>query len=99
MPLTTRPPVTSRQGMMRLASKLDEPPYDLNAGGSRLLRVKLHAEDVSLFERGGVGQHVLTDGGGLVAHRHVVAVCEVQVWLALDQLRRLHGRYGVPTHV
>ena len=70
--------------------------------GAGLLRVKLNAEDVVLFEHGRVRKRVVGGRGGRSGHRHVVAMREVDMRLrrnALQQSRRLGEVERVPAHV
>ena len=56
--------------------------------------MELHAEDVAGFEHGGVGQRVSAGRGGLLDHRHVVTVREVDVRVfgqPFEQSRRPHA--------
>src|SRR3954447_13303315 len=80
IPFTTRPAVTSRQGMIRLASMLShlhEIANDLQSDRPRLLRMKLYAEAVAVFKNRRVWLGVSTGSRSLRGHRNEVAVREV----------------------
>src|ERR1022692_3811239 len=86
-PLTTRPPVTSRQGMMRLANiiesrttlrcalllALHEVSDDTQSQIARFLGMKLHARNVVLFEYGRIGKRIFASRRRRWNHGRVIA--------------------------
>src|SRR5215218_11144759 len=105
MPFTTRPAVTSRQGMMRFASILDqlhEVTNDLQADGSRLLRMELDAEHIVLFEDCCVRMCIRAGSRCFPCNGDVVAVSEVDVRMrpqTRQQPHRLGGVQNIPPHM
>src|ERR1700731_3181223 len=70
-PFTTRPASTSRQAMMRLASRSEgtEVLQDLQAGFGKFLRVKLHAEHIVPLHCGRKSAAITCACGSFVNHR------------------------------
>src|SRR3974377_2226335 len=104
MPFTTRPALTSRQAMMRLArvSKCTEVLQDLQSYVPRLLGMKLDAEQVAPFRRRGEGLLVGAGRDRISTQRRTVRVGEVHVGARRDSRQQTRGAghgQAVPAHM
>src|SRR5271167_2782289 len=104
MPFTTRPPWTSRQAMMRLASVSEGTEvlqnFDSNVAG--LLRMKLQPEQVVALRCGRKGHFVNAGCDRVGAQRSAIGVREVDVRSvgnARQQPRTGSGLDPVPSHM
>src|SRR5215469_559271 len=104
MPFTTRPPCTSRQAMMRLASVSQgtEVLQNVHAEVARFLWMKLHPEQVpSFYDRSkwlfvGTGRYCVN------AQRRAIGVGEVHISAGRNsgkQSRLSYHRNAIPSHV
>src|SRR5215467_13004350 len=87
MPFTTRLASTSRQAMIRLASRSEGTKIlqDLQAGGGGLFRMELHAENVVVFHRSGESAAVTCAGDGVFNQRRAIRMC------VIDELSAVHA--------
>src|ERR1700735_1757754 len=64
--------------------------------------MELHAENVTLFQHGSIGNVIRADGAGVLALRRVVAVGEinVRIWPKTEQQFRFAAQLKlIPAHV
>src|SRR5581483_8491195 len=113
VPFTTRPASTSKQAMIRLvsmykilgnfSSQVYEVLQDLQSNRSRLLRVKLNAEQVVLFHCGREPAPVLAFRRGGSQQRHTVGVREINVRTIRDPVQQsrlvIVDLQAVPSHM
>src|SRR5271169_5381559 len=104
MPFTTRPAFTSRQAIMRLArvSQCTEILQDLHAYFARLLRMKLHTEEVVALGHRRKWPLVRASRNRVGADRRAIGVGEIHVgscWNSRQQPRVATHRDAVPAHV
>src|SRR5215471_7343611 len=104
MPFRTRPALTSRQAIIRLASVSQgtEVLQNVHADIARLLGVKLHAKQISAFSYGCKGQFVGASRDCAGTKRGAIGVGEVQVCArgnSFQQSRPSRDREPVPAYV